>query len=90
MSRAQTAKKLRLARERHIMSERQVDIKQSIYQWLQQPKRAIFDEEGKPVSDSRKYVEVTEREVIPDGTDEDLWLTFANGAEYRIRVERRR
>lgn len=90
-----TAKKLRLARERHIMSERSVDVRRSIIAWCEAPKRAIFDDDGKAVSDSRKYVEVAKRELV-DAADADrpgkdgLHVTMADGSEWLVTVERRR
>lgn len=84
MSRAQTAKRLRLARERKVISQAEVSVRRSIMMWCEQPKRAIFDADGKSVSDSRKYVEVEKRERLDE---ERLLLKMADGTAWLVTVE---
>lgn len=85
-----------LARERKITGAGPVDVRESILRTVEAARRAIYGADGKPVNDSRKYVEIVDRErrLQAHGADkvgrDSLWLTMSDGTEWWIKVEKMR
>ncbi len=80
----------KLARERKITGTGPVDVRESLLRQLEGVKRAIFNADGKPISDSRAYVEVAKRERVGGAGNDALWLTMADGTEWQVTVRKMR